>query len=510
MFQSILFCKQHDAPSCSEKPCCFRDLNLDQLVDSILKREKNSALSALYYSPLQDLDEIQYRQDFLRDLMPEDIWKIWDRFSQEIYSLNECMKIAREDLFSGDPWKCNYLLYGHFLDYGERYCQAIGQLRKKISETQFQSEGMRQTIRSIELLCNSDFYRQLQQTLASLREKFNQIQYCMLIRNGTIRVKKYESEENLSEQITNIFKKFQREDGKNYLQKFSEVPHADHVEAGVLQCLSHIYPELFNELEDYVRQFSDFMDQGLLRFCCEIQFYLSWLKIISRERECGLPFCFPEFGTADLFANGIYDITLAGKIGSHVVKNDFYLHAPERILVITGPNQGGKTTFARAIGQVHYLASLGLCVPGISARLLLPDRVLTHFEREEVLTGLNGKLEDDLQRLHELLQMTTSRSLVIINEIFASTVLKDAECLGKHMMEALTQKGACCVIVTFLVRLAQYSKETVSMVSTVDPASPEIRTFKVIRKPPDGLAYAMTRAAKYGLTHDQILRRISP
>ena len=510
MFQSILFCKQHDVPLCIEEPDCFRDLNLDQLVDAILEREKNPDLSALYYLPLQDLDEIRFRQDFLQDLLPEDIWKIWDRFSQEIYSLNECLKIAREDLSSGDPWKCNYLLYGHFLDYGERYCQAIGQLRKEISETQFRSEGMRRTVRSIELLCNSDFYRQLQQALASLREKFNHIQYCMLIKNGTIRVKKYESEENLSEEITTIFKKFQMEDGKNYLHKFSEIPHADHVEAGVLQCLSHIYPELFHQLEDYVRQFSDFLDQGLLRFCCEIQFYLSWLKKISQERECCLPFCFPEFGTADLFANEIYDITLAGKIGPHVVKNDFYLHSPERILVITGPNQGGKTTFARAIGQVHYLASLGLCVPGISARLLLPDRVLTHFEREEDLTGLNGKLEDDLQRLHQLLQSATDRSLVIINEIFASTVLEDAICLGKHMMEALTQKGACSVIVTFLDTLAEYSPETVSMVSTVDPVSPEIRTFKVIRKPPDGLAYAKMLAAKYGLTHDQILRRISP
>ena len=510
MFQSILFCSRQDHALCTEQPDCFRDLNLDQLMASILKRENNPALSALYATPLQDPDEIQYRQAFLRDLLPEHTWKLWDRFSQEICSLNEYLKIAREDLSSGDPWRCSYLLYGHFLDYGERYCRAIGQLRREIAEIPVQSEAMRQTVRSIEQLCKSDFYTQLQQTQTSLREKFNQIQYCMLIKNGTIRVKKYEGEENLSEQITDAFKKFQRADGKNYLQKFHEVPHADHVEAGVLQCLSHLYPELFRGLEDYVRRFSDFLDPGLLSVCREMQFYLSWLKQIEPERECGLPFCFPAFGTDDLFANGMYDLVLAEKIGCRVVKNDFRLRAPERILVITGPNQGGKTTFARAVGQLHYLASLGLCVPGSAARLLLPDRILTHFEREEVLTGLNGKLEDDLQRLHELLQAATGRSLVIINEIFASTVLKDAECLGKHMMEALIRKGVCGAVVTFLDTLAAYSPETVSMVSTVDPVSPEIRTFQVIRKPPDGLAYAMTLAARHGLTHDQILRRILP
>ena len=510
MFQSILFCKQHDHALCTAQPDCFRDLNLDQLMGPVLKREENPELAALYYTPLQDPDEIRYRQSFLQDLLPAHTWKIWDRFSQEIRSLNEYLKIARADLSSGDPWRCNYLLYGHFLDYGERYCRAVERLQEDISEMPVQSEAMRRTIRSIEQLCSSDFYRQLQQALASLRGEFDQIQYCMLIKNGTIRVKKYESEEDLSEKITDLFKKFQREDGKNYLQKFSEVPHADHVEAGVLQCLSHLYPQLFRELEAYVHRFSDFLDHGLVRFCCEIQFYLSCLKQIEQERECGLSFCFPSFGTADLFANGIYDIVLAGKIGSRIVRNDFSLHAPERLLVVTGPNQGGKTTFARAIGQVHYLASLGLCVPGVSARLLLPDRVLTHFEREETLTGLHGKLEDDLQRLHDLLQAATDRSLVIINEIFASTVLKDAVSLGNHMMEALTRKGACGVIVTFLDTLAQHGPETVSMVSTVDPVSPEIRTFQVVRKPPDGLAYAMTLAAKYGLTHDQILRRISP
>jgi len=192
-----------------------------------------------------------------------------------------------------------------------------------------------------------------------------------------------------------------------------------------------------------------------------------------------------------------------------VVGNDVELLGDERLLVITGPNQAGKTGVARAIGQAHYFAALGCAVPGHSARLFLCDRLFTHFEREENLARQQSKLEDDLVRMHAILRGATSRSLVILNEAFASTTLQDATALSRRVMAELSQRGMLTVFVTFIDELASFDAHTVSLVGVMaQQGSETARTYRFCRQQADGRAYALAIAEKYGLSYARIVERL--
>ncbi|MGH2930493.1 MAG: MutS-related protein, partial [Solirubrobacteraceae bacterium] len=282
----------------------------------------------------------------------------------------------------------------------------------------------------------------------------------------------------------------------------------------VLDLVAALHPEAFAQLRAYCADHEDYLDETIGRFDREVQFYLAYLEYIEPLSSAGLSFCRPRVSARrkELRVLDTFDLALAAKLvseGATVVTNDIELAGPERAIVVSGPNNGGKTTFARTFGQLHHLAALGLPVPGREAQLFLPDRIFTHFEREEEIETLRGKFEDELHRIREILGEATGASILVMNESFGSTTLRDARLVGGEVVGQILKLDALCVFVTFVDELASLGEGTVSMMSTVVAEDPAVRTFKVVRKPADGLAYAAAIAEKHGLSYEALKRRIA-
>ena len=507
-FHSILFERTEDGIKTETvaAPVFFLDLNLDQVIDAIVAGKQEYNLKPFFFTSLSDIDAIKYRYEIMRDLENEVLFK-------NINSFSEKMRTMRAFLVQADKLYYKYQKERMFLDAVAIYCDAVNCLGHDLSLADLKSRGFLGFRTYLASYAESNPFTSLLAETKKLIDDLSSVKYCLVIKGDSIKVRKYESEIDYSAEVEETFEKFKQGAVKDYRAEFPEGLSMNHVEAGVLDFVAKLYPGIFSTLDEYCAKNANYLDGTLNVFDREIQFYIAYLEFIAKFRRAGLKFCYPQISNEckEVFNSEGFDLALANKLtneNSSIVCNDFYLKDQERIFVVSGPNQGGKTTFARTFGQLHYMASLGCPVPGGEARLFLFDRVFTHFEKEEKINNLRGKLQDDLVRIHDILSQATPNSIILMNEILTSTTLKDAVFLGKKVMGRIIELDLLCVFVTFIDELACLSEKSVSMVSTVVPENPALRTYKIVRRPADGLAYALSIAEKYRLTYDYLKERL--
>ncbi|BBZ50218.1 DNA mismatch repair protein MutS [Mycobacterium heidelbergense] len=506
-FTSILDPRAGSIIGTDTPPDCFADLYLDQVIGAVTAGYGGSDLARIFYAPQRQPSVVEYRQQVFRDLEDDETRAPVQNFVDGMRTVRSRLHVAR------NAWH-RLQKQGWLVAAIETYCHAVALLGDGLTYVQPRSRGLRDFADHVRRYVDGDVFKRLVADTEAVREQLHAIRYCVHVDGLRVNVEKFGEQTDYSSEVTATFERFATEVSKDYHVALPDFKDMNHVEERILECVAKLHPESFALLDNFCSRHEQFIDPAIARFEHEIRFYLSYLAFIRRFTAAGLAFSYPDVtdepGVVDV--QGAFDLALVINTAegeSRPVTNDFYLSESERIFVITGPNQGGKTTFARTIGQCAYLASIGCPIPAGAARLTLPDQIYTHFERQEDLSTLHGKLDDELVRIHDILSRATDASIIVMNESFSSTTVNDALLIGREVLERIIQLHCVAVYVSFLDELSALDPVCVSMVGDVADDDPTRRTFTFTRRPADGLAYAAALADKYGLSYNVLRQRIS-
>ena len=241
-----------------------------------------------------------------------------------------------------------------------------------------------------------------------------------------------------------------------YLTAAHSLVISDRDEAGS-RALSELEDRGINQVANALAQSTDHVVAFFRALRAELGFYVGCLNLSDALSQRHAPLCLPvpsRTDTADLAAEGLCDASLILRLNHPVVGNNLDA-AGKSLVVITGANQGGKSTFLRAIGLTLLMMQSGMFVTATHFRASVSTGLYTHYKREEDTTMTSGKLDEELSRMNDIVDHLRPGSTVLLNESFAATNEREGSQIARQIVHALTESGVRVLLVTHLYDLAQ-------------------------------------------------------
>ncbi|WP_162958846.1 MutS-related protein [Nocardia yunnanensis] len=481
------------------------DLEIEPILTAILGADEYR-LRCWFATPVRHAATVRYRQEVFADLGDDAVRKACDTFARG-------MRTMRRRIDARDRVQHEHQRSWWQLSAATEYVDAVRRFAEALAVLPLTSRALNQWREFLAGYIDASGFADLTAAVRRTQQALSGVRYSLRIVDRTLEVGPAETIPDYSVTIANLFARF-GVGAPRPPRPRSEWDDINHMEEQILDHVAMVHPRAFQQLTEFARAHEHFVDEAVAEFDREIQFYLTYLDFVAHASGTTRAMCLPQLASGDtpVHAEDAFDLALLTRrrpTDTEVVCNDLRLSGPERVLVVTGPNQGGKTTFARAFGQLVYFTALGCPVPARHACLPLADRVFTHFERAEQATDPDGRLGEELLRIRETLAAATADSVIILNESLSSTSSADAVRIGRDVLAQIVARGAIAVWVSFLDELARTGPAAVSMVAATDPDDPARRTFRIERRPADGNAHAVVLAERFGLSYDLVTARIA-
>lgn len=394
-------------------------------------------------SNLTDLDTIRYRQHILQDCLKN------AAIVREIYAIAvEAIEGERKNylgLLSRYPsWVLTRSI--------EVLQMFVGMLKKlkRLAESHadtFESEGFTTFFTMLNRELSDDYFARVQQHLQALK-----------FRDGVL-MSAHLGQGNKGSHY--LLRKAPEKKQRWVERVFAEKPPTygftiDERDESGARALSDLKDRGINFVANALAQSTDHILSFFIMVRTELAFYTGCLNLHEQLARTGEPLCFPlplALGEYRHSFQGLYDVCLALTMKQRVVGNDLSVSGKDLVL-ITGANQGGKSTFLRSVGLAQVMMQCGMFVAAESFCANVCLGLFTHYKRKEDATMKSGKLAEELSRMSEIIDKITPQALILFNESFAATNEREGSEIARQIIRALLEKRIQVFFVTHLYDFA--------------------------------------------------------
>lgn len=420
-------------------PALIQDLELNTLFNAMALGEPflfDTAKRAVLCG-LNDPEAIRYRQEILKDCLK------YPAIVRKIYEISvESLERKRKSwygLYSQYPSSILYNAIGIL----EMFVRELKNLRKIADQhaDPFESEGFAAFFTMLRRELSDEFFEDVQNHLRILK-----------FREGVL----LSAALGKGNEGTGYTLRKPPVDQRHWTKRiFAKKPpvHTFQIaerDEGGAQILSGLKNRGINLVANALAQSADHIESFFNLLRAELAFFIGCLNLHKQLVQIGEPISFPlavPSGERRHDMRELYDVCLALTMKQTVVGNSVNADNKD-LLIITGANQGGKSTFLRSIGLAQLMMQCGMFVPAESFCANLCEGLFSHYKREEDKTMKSGKFEEELGRMSDIADLVRSNSLILFNESFAATNEREGSEIAGQIVRALLQKGVKVFFVT--------------------------------------------------------------
>lgn len=462
----------------------IQDLGLDILFNSMAEGDDFllEAAKVAVLSGVTDVDTIKYRQHILQDCI-ENREIVNNIYELIIKAIKEEREIYRWGFLNERPDSILHQAVGKL----EMFSEMLGKLRNIAdqNEATFVSEGFKRLFEMFKQELNDEY-------LDTINKHLEQLKFSDGILVG--------AELGHGNKSYNLVLYKPPKDNRNWLERLlRKMPEgytfqlSPRDEAGA-RALAELRNQSINLVANALAQSMDHILNFFHALRTELAFYIGCLNLHQHLQKMQRPVCFPAAlltGEKKLSFSGLYNVCLALSSTNKVIAND--LDADEKeLIVITGANTGGKSTFMRSLALAQLMMQAGMYVPADNFSAEVRNGIVTHFKREEDTTMESGKLDEELNRMNEIVEKINFSSIVFLNESFSATNEREGSELAKQITNALIDNGIKVVFVTHQYEFAHslYEKKMENAIFLrAERLSDGTRTFRVTEGEPLQTSY---------------------